>query len=173
MRGFPSLAIFAFAACAPSTRLTLLDPTPSPQAPSAELVLYPDVPERSHSIIAVWHPNDSSGHVTGLGFTKRVIPSGALREASLLSSRTWPSPQDSVNHRQAHVSRPIVGGFVGAAVGAGAGAVLGGLWAAQQTEHDDPALLSGLFVLAGIVGGAALGEPWGAACGVHIGNRRQ
>src|SRR2546421_2914584 len=27
--------------------------------------------------------------------------------------------------------------------------------------------------LGGIVGGAALGEPWGAACGVHIGNRRR
>ena len=174
MRGFTaSLAILAFAACAPGTRVTLLDPTPSPRTPSAELVLYPDVPERSDSVIAVWHPNDSSGPVTSLGFTKRVVPSRALREAPLLSSRTWPSPQDSVNHRQPHVSRPIVGGFVGAVVGAGAGGVLGGLWAGQQTAHDDPALLTGLVVLGGIVGGAALGEPWGAACGVHIGNRRR
>lgn len=77
--------------------------------------------------------------------------------------------QDSVKHLQPDVSLPIVGGFVGAVAGAAVGGIMIGVPVLE--EYGDPLTAVLVFPLA-VAAGIVVGEPWGAACGVHIGNGR-
>ena len=110
------------------------------------------------------------GSTLGQAFPRLLTP--------LRTSELHLGPQDSGRRLaakdQPSVLRPIAGGVLGAA----AGAVIGGVWGVlfvtdEPGFEQNPPLVGGAVIMLGFIAGTAIGEPWGAACGVHIGNRRR
>ncbi len=110
-----------------------------------------------------------------------TVPTFRLQILSRDSVREWQPPglrlslnqANSVDGRQPHISRPIAGGLVGAVVGGTVGGFIAVLWAVKESREEGNSDPDVLYLGFAFLAGLALGEPWGAACGVHIGNRRQ
>jgi hypothetical protein len=91
---------------------------------------------------------------------------------------TEPSPvpprETQAVSNSAPLARQVGLGLVGGAVGSLAGGFVGGYWAAEQSDaRGKDELSAAMIITLGSLAGVALGEPWGVACGVHHGNRRQ
>jgi hypothetical protein len=120
---------------------------------------------------------NESGHrggLTGPVFTPQLLARDSLPQLHLPRVRVSLGQGSSVERDQPSIGRPIGGGLLGVVAGSVAGGFIGAYWAGKESsESGNDELSVAMFVTLGFLAGVALGEPWGAACGVHIGNRRQ
>jgi hypothetical protein len=130
--------------------------------PSAALSAQtPNGPQASRSLI-------------GRAFVPQLLGRDGLPQRQLPRVRVSLNPGSPVDSHQPPIIRPIGGGLIGAVVGTVTGGFIGGYWAARESsERNRDAVSAAMYITLGFLAGVALGEPWGAACGVHIGNRRQ
>jgi hypothetical protein len=82
MRVFLAVLLLAgLGACAPATRLVVLDPTPRPARAAEEVEVLRAVPERAHEVIAEWRSEKES-----VFDERRTLRNRARRQAAALGA---------------------------------------------------------------------------------------